>query len=185
MKRIISLAAIAGMAVLVSGPASATPITPINWATPVSGTAYVVSTGALTDIFSFSLASAVHASSELFASAYAEAAQVIHGSVFSLYSGTVGSGTLLKSGLGVTIGSPTVGSEFAALTTGALQKGSYYLEVTGNTAMSPGALVTANVSVSPVPLPPALPLFGAALVGLMIVGLRQRKDGGKIAISAI
>ncbi|MDR3515073.1 MAG: hypothetical protein P4M00_04595 [Azospirillaceae bacterium] len=175
MKRVLSLVAIAGVATFLSAPASATTITAINWASSQSGTASIVSTGAFTDIFTFSLTSAVAASSELLASAYAEVKQKISGVVFDLYSGTYGSGTLVASSSGVTVGSATAGSEFAALTTGPLAKGAYYLEATGTTALSPGALVTANVSVSPVPLPAALPLFGAALLGLVVVGLRQRK----------
>jgi hypothetical protein len=54
-----------------------------------------------------------------------------------------------------------------------LKAGDYYLKLIVN-AGRPGATVSGNVTISPVPVPAALPLFGTVLVGLMAFQARRR-----------
>lgn len=60
--------------------------------------------------------------------------------------------------------------EFSGLILGA---GNYYLQFTGNAGSNAG--YGGNLSVAPVPVPAALPLFGAALAGLAALRYRRRR----------
>jgi len=55
-----------------------------------------------------------------------------------------------------------------------LKTGSYYLLLTV-TAGNSGQIINGNINVAAVPLPASLPMFGAALVGLMIMQVRRRR----------
>jgi hypothetical protein len=86
---------------------------------------------------------------------------------YALYSGVPGSGSLVDP---IT---PVGGGNFytGSYSSGALTPGSYFFQIAGNTAPTPSTVGTSvTLSVSSVPLPASLPMFGAALLGLGFVG---------------
>lgn len=59
-----------------------------------------------------------------------------------------------------------------------LQSGlDYFLRVSGTIGVSGIGFYTGNLAVSPVPVPPALVLFGTAVAGAVAVARRRRKTG--------
>ena len=92
---------------------------------------------------------------------------------FGLYDST---NTLLKQvdqSSAIYTGSGTTFSfiDFANL----LKTGTYYLLLTV-TAGNAGQIINGNINVAAVPVPASLPMFGAALVGLMIIQMRRRRQ---------
>lgn len=55
-----------------------------------------------------------------------------------------------------------------------LKTGTYYLLLTVTSGNS-GQIINGNINVAAVPVPASLPMFGAALVGLMIMQVRRRR----------
>jgi hypothetical protein len=93
---------------------------------------------------------------------------------FGLYSGVFGSGTLIKQvseadAFYSPSGGTSVDLDFAHF----LAAGSYYLflDVTSGRKF---ANVSGNLTIAPVPVPAALPMFGAVLVGLVAFQSRRR-----------
>ena len=68
-------------------------------------------------------------------------------------------------------------SGFTALLTGIFLSapGNYYVQVDNNNAQTTAAgIVNGNITLSPVPIPGALPLFATGLVGLIALGRKRR-----------
>jgi len=93
---------------------------------------------------------------------------------FGLYSGVFGSGTLIKQvtqadAFVTPSGSTSVDLDWAHF----LAAGNYYLflDVTSGKKF---ANVSGNLTISPVPVPAALPMFGAVLAGLVAFQSRRR-----------
>jgi hypothetical protein len=127
---------------------------------------------AFTDSFSFSLASASRPSSVEVSETFASKTNPISNIAFTLYKATksgyqavANSTKLIKSGQY---------SYQLAETYSYLKNGAYELVVTGTVAGGKVASYSGNISVNPVPLPAALPLFGSALVGFGLFGRRRK-----------
>jgi hypothetical protein len=95
--------------------------------------------------------------------AYTTAAQIIGNFTVTLFGGTPSTGTQLATG--------TATSGFLGFQSGGFSPvkeavGSYYLVVTGNTSGTPTYGGSLALSVSAVPLPASLPMFGGALLAL-------------------
>jgi hypothetical protein len=104
-----------------------------------------------------------------FGSSYANASQFIHDFMVNLYSGSFPTpATFLQSASAVDVPDlsiPGSGGE-SGLLVAKLNAGGYSFTVSGNSGDFPSYAGTVSVSVSPVPLPASLPMFGGALLAL-------------------
>ena len=91
---------------------------------------------------------------------------------FGLYNA---SNTLLKQVDQTSAISPNGSTVFSYLDfANVLRTGGYYLLLTV-TAGNAGQVINGNINIAPAPIPASLPMFGAALAGLLVVQLRNRK----------
>ena len=95
---------------------------------------------------------------------------------FGLYDS---SNNLLKQVDQNTASTPDGHTTFSSLTfSNFLKAGSYYLLLIV-TAGNSGQIINGNIAVAAVPLPAALPMFGAVLAGLMMVQMRRRDKSSR------
>ena len=126
-----------------------------------------VAVGSFEDIYSFSVSAAANTA--------ATVVQLVFGSVLNidrlglaLYENDTLPGSILVQ--------PPGGTNPIELSYSGLQTGiTYFLVVTGIGSGSSGGLYSGALSVSAVPLPPALLLLGSALVGLAAVSRRSKR----------
>lgn len=133
-------------------------------------------TGTFTDYALFSLTRFSVLSAGV-TNAYASARLFIDDLTLSLYSGdVVGEGRLLASAT-FSAGASPPGVQNVDLSRLREGPGAYYLAVSGTTLDSPSYGGSLSVAVSPVPLPAAAPMFGAAVLALGLggYGLQRRK----------
>lgn len=91
---------------------------------------------------------------------------------FGLYNST---NTLLAQVDQNTAFSPNGSTTFSFLGyTNLLQTGSYYL-LLAVTQGNAHQIINGNITIDPAPIPASLPMFGAALVGLMVFKMRRRQ----------
>jgi hypothetical protein len=103
---------------------------------------------------------------------------------FALYSGTpTGPSSLISSATLGTVATPAVSGTTSFQLQNAEAAGPYFYEVSG-TAVGPGTAAyggSVTIDVSSVPLPPALPMFGAALLATAVAGYGFKRKAAKAA----
>lgn len=126
--------------------------------------------GAIDDFLTFSVAGAGKIASTTVANNLANVLQIAPGSTVSLFSGSVGTGSMIGSyGFDGTTGSMTHVFDL-------MSAGSYYYEVKGMATGSQGGLYMLSTAVVPVPEPESYALL---LAGLGVVGTLYRRRKGR------
>ncbi|MDX7951673.1 FxDxF family PEP-CTERM protein [Lichenihabitans sp. Uapishka_5] len=127
--------------------------------------------GTFTDYATFSTVSTASFSASI-TNSYSSAAQYISDFTLALYSGSIGSGTLVTSFTSTDPNAPpeTQGTKLKAFLQPA---NNYYLQVSGTTSDTPS--YGGSLAVSSVPLPSSAPLFAAGLFGLGVLGYRAKR----------
>lgn len=138
-------------------------------------------TGRFTDFYNFTLAGQNSYNVGVSVSNISSPSLAIYTGTFSSNTPTTASGdpTATPYAMGTFMGSLGMSQ---TLFNGVLTGGSYFVEIAGTGTGSPdgyGGLLT----VSAVPLPPALPMFGAALLGLIGYGLFRKNTKSPVQIS--
>ncbi|SOE00747.1 hypothetical protein [Caenispirillum bisanense] len=148
---------------------------------------YAPVTGSFDNSYTFEMPEGAFKLSSSLTVAMASAANAIQDLTLALFQGTPGSGTMLAESDYENLVVGPVTAQFEALQyEGMLTAGeSYYLQTTGTVPGNATLALGGSLSVAPVPLPAALPLFGAAVAGLAVAGrLRKKKNAGKTMAAA-
>lgn len=129
-------------------------------------------TGSFADQFAFTLPEAGSKLASAVNVSFTQVSNAVDDLQLRLFQGEVGSGTELTAGETIA----TRYNRFAELSySGLLDAGSaYYLEATGTVPGGATLGLGGSLAVAPVPVPAALPMFGAALVGLGFVGRKYK-----------
>jgi hypothetical protein len=159
-----------------SGAASASIVAPTDLGL-ISGTSHWGATATSNSTthydYKFTLASQTASGAINLTATPLRQAQGFSAVTINLYSGTLATGTPLTSTSSLTVYPSKALTEL--LTIPALSAGQYLVDIVGTGKA--GASFGATISVNPVPLPAALPLFGAALMGLGGLGWRRARRG--------
>jgi hypothetical protein len=169
-------------ALLATAPAQASVVTPLDVTSGsglLTGSASFSASGSFIEDLTFTLASAITSGSSGAISSYIKLSQEISNLTLSLYSGSpTGTNTLVATSASssttpftTSSGIQTVGLSFSGLAAG-----NYYLAISGTVSSLTSLGVTATIS--PVPIPAALPLFGMAVAGFAAVRRRRRNKNG-------